>query len=337
MTTMSSIERYPIDTVSDNKVWVMMRRVHFHISDLVANQLHRRMIATTDRRILDALDYADISGLSSVSVSTLCAMVPILLRPQTAGSALVRLSERDLVDRADVEESSNHWQLTDRGHETRIDYGREVEQLLSRLLGPDEDPLTEILLHQAGLATGSMNDRLLPVLEFAGGLDAHAAPEPSTGWSALRRIHFYIDDLIYREIEPFGVGRVERRVLDSLGYARKHGIIGGLNVGTICRLNEAVSRQVVETALARMAAQHWVVKHIDPTKKVGSRLRQRWDLTAKGETIRETYKRYAQVRLREVIDLDEDHRASLLELARRAHHHRDSRCLPVIDYFQRTA
>lgn len=331
---MSSVQRSSVDTMSDSRVWVMMRRVHCHVNDLVANRLHQRMVSTTDRRILDALDYARICGLESVPVSTLCAMIPILLKPQTAASALTRLNDRGLVEMADCGPGLKHWRLTEQGRATRHDYGYEVEQLLRQIYGP-ADGLTETLLARARAAVDYMNERMVPVLEFEGGLGVDLPPVPSTDWSALRRIHFYINDLICREIEPFGVGRIERRVLDSLGYARKHEVDGGLNIGTICRLNEAVNRQVVQTSLERMVQQRWIVKNTDTSKKAGSRSRIRWDLTEKGTSIRETYKHFAQDKLHEIIDIDDNYGQELLALSWRAHHHRDSRCRPVIEHYHR--
>jgi DNA-binding MarR family transcriptional regulator len=319
-----------LDTRSDNDVWVVLRRVHFYASDLILHETEVFGVGPGERRLLDALDYAMTVGRSSVSTGTLCNVIPAPMKYSTALSTLQRMEERSWVT-ACTEEASRRqrWKITDKGDRIRTLYGQISKQILQQLYASAEEDLQEHLFELGQRALDFMNDRLVPALDAVEEIEAQ--PAPSDHWEALGRVHFYLSDLIVRETEPMGVGMNERRVLDTFGFAHKHGI-DGLSVASIGRLSLVLTRQHILSVLERAQARGWV-SQVGPARTRNVR----WDLTDKGRRVREIYKAYAQLKLWEVYGMtygvsqqayDNDR---FLELTKAAQHYRDARLVPVID------
>ncbi len=324
---MISTASYPVDTADDGNVWVVMRRVHWHTDDLIAHRLHQRGIRTAERRLLDALSYAHRCRLQPVSTAALCALAPSL-KAQTAASVLARLNRTGLVEEGPQSDGRlRQWQLTEAGTQTREDYSQEAERQLQILFDTRTGGEANALLDRVPSALDLVYSRMFPRVQHHSKGTAEQTTPPSTAWSALRQIHLYLSDYTYRETELFGIGPVERRVLDAIGYARKNGgPPHGLNVGTLCRLSEAVTRPVIQTALENLRESHVVEQH-----RIGDSRRSYWSLTETGESIREAYKRLTQIHLREVYDPDQTNSAGLLSLMRQAHQVRDRRLLPALN------
>ena len=321
------MHHYPIDTVDDANVWVMGRRVHWYADDLIAHQLHKRNIRTAERRLLDALFYVDRCGIERASTAVLCALTPTL-KSQTAASVLDRLRRAELIG-GDTSDGGRirRWWLAEAGRKTREDYCGEAERQLQVLFDTRSGESVNALLDRVPAALDLVESRLFPRVQYHAAGEAVRPAPPSTPWSALRRVHLHLSDHLYHETELFGIGPVERRVLDALGYARKM-CVPCLNVGTLCRLSEAVTRTVVQTALDNLRMRRLV-------EMSGETGRILWSLTAIGDSAREAYKRCAQLRLREFWDPDQIHSAELLDLMRRAHEHRDRRLQHALGYFNR--
>ena len=327
MTTL--IDPYPIDTTDDSHVWVVARRVHWHADDLIAHQLHNRNIRTTDRRLLDAMYYTHACGQERATTAALCALAP-MFKIQTASSILERLRGKGLVGRGTAADGrTREWWLTSDGHELRKDYCGEAERQLQNTFDTRSGLTSNILLDRVPAALDLVDGRLFPRVQHHAAGDAKQPDPPSTLWSALRRVHLHITDCLYHETETYGIGPVERRVLDALGYARKMEV-SCLNVGTMCRLSEAVTRTVVQTALENLRSGGLVSR----TARDGRNL---WALTSTGDLFRESYKRATQLRLRETYDPDGRHTDELLTLMRRAHQSRDRRLQQALAYFARPA
>ncbi len=324
---------------ADDKWWVVLRRVHFYISDLVVAATRPHRVGVIERRLLDALDYVEKSGAGGgVSVATICAIIQAPTKYQTAVSALDRMQGHGWVmsfERADSEERSRRsnllWQLTPSGRNVRETYGKITESIMKSVYAEAEVSRRERLFQHGELAVEYMNERVGAILDVSEG--------PTTGdfdpkmWAALRRTHFYINDLIFREIEPVGVGLVERRVLDAISFARKHGAVDGIDVATMCRLNEALSRQNAISALERMANRQWVARAENGSASQG---RVPWRLIEKGDKVRKNYKRYTEYKLREVYETGHEHTAEptdMLELAQSAQAYRNERLVPVVEQY----
>jgi DNA-binding MarR family transcriptional regulator len=324
-----------LDTTSDDDVWVVLRRVHFYASDLILNETEAFGVGPGERRLLDALDYAVAVGRPSVSTSTLCNVIPAPMKYSTALSTLQRMEEREWVtSRTENASKRQRWEITDKGDQIRELYGQISEQPLQQLYAAASQNLREHLFEFGRRALDFMNDRLVPVLDAVE--ESEAQPLRIDHWRALRRVHFYLSDLIVRETEPMGVGMNERRVLDTFGFAHKHGV-DGLSVTSIGRLNLVLTRQNILSVLERAQARGWV------TQTSPARTRNAlWDLTDKGRRVREIYKAYAQLKLCEVygmtygVSQNEEDGYRFLELTKAAQRYRDVRFIPVIDELRHT-
>ncbi len=350
---MSPRATYPIDTGDESDVFVIMRKVHWYVDDLIANHLHRRGIRTAERRVLDALYFSHHRGAEEMPTPAICELVPTL-PPQTAASVLARLESRrrnaDETDGANGNgrrrgKASNppeglvaasqsgrtkFWRLTETGIQTRAAYCKDVERQLQVFYDSRKGRASNPLLDRVPAALDYINVYLNPSVDRS---VSELRPNlvPTSPWSGLRRVHLYVSDSLYHAMRLTGVGPVERRVLDAIGYARKHKL-DGLNLGTICRLNDALTRPVAQTAINRLVNWGWL-KRIENDMKEHSTGRVLWSLTAKGDQAREAYKRRTILLLREVFDPEGNGR-KLADLIKAAHDHRDGRLLPGLDYLK---
>ena len=338
------MSHYSIDTSDDNHVFVVMRRAHWYVDDIIANLLYRRGIRTSERRLIDALYYARHRGVEAISTSALCDLVPTL-RPQTAVSVLNRLgnkSGRALVrdvdeSRADERTRTKLWALTLDGVAVREAYCKEVERQLQVFFDSRHGQGANALLDRVPAAWDYINAYLTPVIDRLSTDGLGPTIAPTTAWSGLRLVHFYLSDTLYHEMQSIGIGPVERRVLDMIGYARKHGLPDGLNLGTMCRLNDAVTRTVAHTAVKRLVDWNWLAEKVDGNKTKHSAGRILWRLTDRGDDAREAYKRRTQLLLRQVWDPDCEGTDALMAVAQEAHNQRDGRLLPGLDYLRSAA
>lgn len=319
-------DHFKVDTTDDNNVWVVLRRVNFYTGDLILRETEPIGVGVVERRLLDALGYAEESGRDWVGTSVLCAIVQAPMKHSTALSTLQRMTDQSWVVAQPKSDGSKrqNWQLTDSGRKVRSLYGQIAEQVIERLYADAGDELRDALFDIGRSALAFMNDRVIPILDYIG--QTRATELTTANWQALRSVHFYLSDLIVRETAPMGVGMNDRRVMDALGFARHRDIQGGLNVATICKLNAVLTRQIVLSVLDRASERGWVVK-IESTKG-----RPRWDLTEKGASVREIYKRYAQLKLCEVYGRQwgEENGEAFLHLAQVAQSYRDARLEPVV-------
>ncbi len=319
-------DHFKVDTTDDDNVWVVLRRVNFYTGDLILRETEQIGVGVLERRLLDALGYAEESGRDWVGTSVLCAIVQAPMKHSTALSTLQRMVEQSwVISKADSDGSKRQqWQLTDSGRQVRSLYGQIAEQVIQRLYGEAGEDLRDVLFDIGRSALAFMNDRVIPILDYIG--QSRATELTTTNWQALRSVHFYLSDLIVRETAPMGVGMSDRRVMDAIGFARHRDIQSGLNVATICKLNSVLTRQVVLSVLDRASERGWV------TKIPSSKGRPRWDLTDKGASVREIYKRYAQLKLCEVYGRQwgEEGGQAFLQLAQVAQSYRDARLEPVL-------
>lgn len=318
---------YPVDTTSDDNLWVVLRRVHFFAGDLITSGLSAIDVNTSERRILDALDDAESRGHASVSTATLCVIVIPSPKPSTALSTLRRMRARGWVE-STGDNNGQHWSLAPGGRETRRLYGQIAEQIQEQIYAEANKIVRPHLNRFGHRALTFMDERVVPILD--GVAVTEAQPRPRTTWAALRRVHFHLSDRIAQETASMDVGMNERRVLDALGLTRKKAIeygveMPGLSVATFCRLNPALTRQIVLSTLEKAEARHWVAK-TRPTSPRG----WLWDLTPKGVKIRETYKRYAQHKLREVYELNNDDQLLFRQLTLSAQAYRNARLEPIV-------
>ena len=330
---------YPINTNDDNDVFVVMRRVHWHADDIIAHILWRSEISSAERRLLDALYYAKRRGLERLSTSALCDMTPTL-RPQTAASILRRLTDKNglsFVRDEGNHDRQQHWSLTDDGEQRRSDCCVEIERQLQVFYDSRVGSSRNPFLERVPDALEYIDAFLTPVIDrFCSGSLA-PAPKPLTMWSGLRRVHFYISDAVYLHTQNFGIGPVERRVLDAIGYGRKNGLTDGLNLGTICRLCDAVTRPVAQTAVKRLVDWNWLSQTVDHSKNKRSAGRVLWRLTEQGDAAREAYKRRTQLLLREILDPNKVHGGDLFDLAVQAGEQRNRRLSPGLRYLKPVA
>lgn len=330
---------YPINTNDDEDVFVVMRRVHWYVDDLISHTLYRRGIGTSERRLLDALQYARQRGVEAVSTSSLCDLAPTL-RPQTAVSVLNRLenqSGRTLVRGVGTQGRNKLWSLTDEGFSIREAYSKEVERQLQVFFDSRFGSSRNSLLDRVPTALDYIHTYRIPIVDRLIGGPIAPPFVPTTAWSGLRLVHLYISDTLYHQFQAIGVGHVDRRVLDVIGYAGKHGLPEGLNLGTICRLNDALTRTVAHTAVKRMVEWGWLAEKVDGNKTKHSAGRILWRLTDRGHAAREAYKRRSQLLLQEIYDPNRDCPDSLMAVASEAHSHRDGRLLPGLDYLKAVA
>jgi len=335
MTESAPIKPFVVDTVSDDNIWVVLRRIHFFIGDVIEERFEPLRVGVMERRILEALTYAETSGTNELSAATLCVLIPVAPKPATAASALKRMEQRGWVTNTtrDDDAKTKLWLLTDEGRKIRELYRQIGVEAIQQVHADNGEHRSLQLYRWSDLATSYMNNRVVPILDFAEGV--RSEPLQLDRWSALLRIHFYINDLIFREIEPVGVGQIERRIFDVLGFARKHNVNDGLDIATMCRLNEALNRQTGQAALERMLNLNWVSKQ---SFTAAAGLRWRWNLTPDGSSIREIYKRYAQHKFREVYESavnTEADRTEFLLVSQSAQAYRDSRLLPILDRYRR--
>lgn len=337
-------------------LWDSLRRVHFYISDLATETLESRGIAIPERRVLDGLAYvARFSAAGGVTVTDLCDLMPSGVKTQTATSTLARLEKKGWVassavaGRRDRVRDKHLWHLTGDGHDKRSLYIDAVEQILKEVYaeafldGPQRERLKHLQSQAEERFSTAMNfidERYLPVLELAGGAVEELPELERDMWAALRRTHFYISDLIYREIEPVGIGPAERRVLDALGFAYSRGAVDGIPIAVICDLNRAANRQSVTMALERMsdtdsgAGPGWVEQ--SKSVRAGRRRGRLWRMTGKGLRVRRTYMRYARHKIQEAYELDDASQRSddaLLKIAESAESYRNRLLEPIVESF----
>lgn len=319
---------YPVDTTSDDNPWVVLRRVHFYAGDLIASELEKIGVSVIERRILDAFDDAETYGRVSVSTGTLCVMVLPPPKPSTAMSTLRRMQQRGWIETVGDSKVGQLWSLLPAGRTTRQLYGQIAEQIQEQIYAEADETLREHLDRFGQRAMMFMDDRMVPIFDAVENTEPRRKQRDM--WPALRRVHFHLSDRIARENASMDVGMNERRVLDALGYTRKRASeasvqMPGLGVATICKLNPALTRQTTLSTLEKAAAKGWVIK-TQPTTPRG----WLWDLTDKGVAVRETYKRYAQHKLRGVYELNDEDQQLFLQLTLTAQAYRDARLEPIV-------
>jgi DNA-binding PadR family transcriptional regulator len=312
--------------------WGALRRVHFYINDLIFCDLHPLGVGVNERRVLDALAFADARGATDgLPVAAICKLIPPRTTPQTVGSVLGRVQELGWVDALEASLGRGRgrpWRLNDRGRELRAACKRIIEMILQENYHRATTEQRDALLAFGQAAAEFMDSRLGPVMHRA---DPAASVEPQRrpNWAALRRAHFFTHDLIFTEVEPIGVGVVERRVLDALGFAAHKGATDGITTKTICALVcTPIRSQAATSVLARMGDSGWVESHdIDPGSRRGERL---WRLTPGGQAVRRTYKEYAESVIRNIHGRGASDLRDLLALAQRAEEHRIVRLEPIV-------
>jgi DNA-binding MarR family transcriptional regulator len=322
------VEPDPADAESP---WTSLRRVHFYIDDLVFWEIERLGIGLIERRVLDTLAFAEAQGArDGIPVAAICDLIPPRTNPQTVGSALERMRELGWVEILDSSMSrGRRWRLSARGREVRRACKDIVEMILQENYHKATDQQLEALLDFGQAAMEFMDTKLAPVVHRADPAASIGAPARRPNWAALRRTHFYINDLIFTEVEPIGVGANERRVLDALGFAAHHGARSGVTVKTICDLIAAPLRpQAASSVLQRMETWGWVAANND--ERSGRRRGRRWHLSDGGRHIRGVYKEFAEVVMRDVYGRRAPDLGELLALAQTAERHRSVRLEPIV-------
>ncbi|MCP3988820.1 MAG: hypothetical protein GY724_07090 [Actinomycetia bacterium] len=312
--------------------WASLRRVHFYISDLVFRDLHPLGVGVIERRVLDALAFAEARGATDgMPVAAICKLIPPRTTPQTVGSVLERMKDVGWVELLGASASKGrgrHWRLSERGRQLRTVGKQIIEMILQENYHRATTQQREALLTFGQAAAEFMDSRLVPVVHRA---DPAASVEPQRrpNWAALRRSHFYINDLIFTEVEPIGVGVVERRILDALGFAAHQGAVDGITTKTVCDLISApVRAQAAASVLGRIQDWGWVESH--EMKRPGRRQERVWLLTESGRAIRAMYKEYAESVIRDVYGRRADDLGDLLALAETAERHRNVRLEPIV-------
>ncbi len=326
------------DDLAGEDQWNILRKVHFFINDLIVDALDAMGVSVAERRVLDALAYVDrFDAVEGVAAADLCDLMPSGMKIQSASSTLGRLEQVGLVEssvqgREDRTKDRSIWRITHKGHQKRFLYISSAERILREVYADafdDDHQVNNFKLHQRraarrfeaaqrfAIAMRHIDERYLPVLQLTHGSVCDDQRLERDMWAALRRTHFHVNDLIYREMEPIGIGPVERRVLDSLAFAYKAGAVDGIPVATICALtSRANSRQAVAMALERMSAgspgspgPNWVEQG-EPLS-TGRRRGRLWRLTSDGVRVRRNYSRYARHKIQETYELEQEDREEL--------------------------
>ncbi|MEM7338279.1 MAG: MarR family winged helix-turn-helix transcriptional regulator [Actinomycetota bacterium] len=157
------------------------------------------------------------------------------------------------------------------------------------------------------------------------------SPATSGDWASVRRVHFYVSDLIARDIEAFGIGVPERRMFEALHFGEWVSHQDGVSVAAICEMiPERPAAQTVASILDRMHTQGWVERLA--TKSAGPHGGRLWSLSPGGREVRNEYKRIVEIVLQEVYsDATNEERAALLDNARVAMQQRHTLLAPVAD------
>ncbi|MEM9615455.1 MAG: hypothetical protein AAGA59_21125 [Actinomycetota bacterium] len=274
-----------------------LRRIHFHINDQITCVIERMGLSVLDRRLLDALAYAEGRGLDEgLPVATICDLVPPSPKPQTALSALSRMAADDRAWVARHGESAEgrrgkRWRLTDVGHRVRHDYLRVAETVLREVFAEADAEEHEALVARGEALSRTMDEQLGPVVDFLEPT-APGRSSPPRAWSAVCTAHFFVNDLIFERAEKVGVDVVDRRILDALSFAASRGV-PAITVGTLAALITPTMRPGLATnTLDRMLRLGWI------DRRLGRRaVDSLWSLTARGRDVRHDYTRFAEARV----------------------------------------
>ncbi len=129
--------------------------------------------------------------------------------------------------------------------------------------------------------------------------DADEADEPASPWAALRRVHFYVSDLFFRQAARIDIDFANRRVLDYLDFARDRGALDGLTVRDLCELIPPRMRtQQVVATIDRLRDRGFVEPGDERT--TGLRRGRLWRLTEAGQAARTAYKTLMEEILQDV-------------------------------------
>ena len=172
-------------------------------------------------------------------------------------------------------------------------------------------------------------------VSLRGRVELPTAADPEAAWASLRRVHFYIGDLIFWDLERLGVGVIERRVLDTLAYAETSGANDGLPVAAICDLIPARTKpQTVGSVLDRMKDLGWVeITEPSPGSGPGQgRGRGRhWRLSTRGRGVREGCKQIVEMILQENYHKATDQQLeTLFNFGQAAMEFIDAKLVPVV-------
>ena len=312
--------------------WAALRRVHFYINDLIFWDLHPLGVGVNERRVLDALAFADARGaVDGLPVAAICNLIPPRTTPQTVGSVLERMRDLGWVEALEASLGRGRgrpWRIDDRGRQVRTACTRIVEMILQENYHRATTEQRDALLAFGQAAAEFIDSRLVPVMHRADPA-AWVEPQRRPNWAALRRTHFFINDLIFTEVEPIGVGAVERRILDGLGFAAHQGATEGITTRTICALICAPIRsQAATSVLGRMRDLGWVES--EDAGPSGRRQERIWRLTPGGQAVRARYKAYAESVIRDVHGRGTGDIGNLAALAQLAEQHRTVRLEPIV-------
>lgn len=129
--------------------------------------------------------------------------------------------------------------------------------------------------------------------------DELAADEADAPWPALRRVHFYVSDLFFRQAARIDIDVANRRVLDYLDFAQDRGALDGLTVRDLCELIPPRTRtQQVSATLDRLRGRGFVEPGAE--RVTGERRGRLWRLTEAGQAARGSYKLLMEEILRDV-------------------------------------
>lgn len=325
----------PTAVNDDDPSWPHLRLTHFYINDLFFRETEPMGIGVPERRYLDALSFARKRGAGQgVTVGTLCGLMPPATKTTTAVSLLERLEAAGWVEARKPADGKRGrlWRLTDEGADRRTEYNPIAENIFRKVYAGSTEEL-DILKRMGQSASTSRESRLSPIVGRVvdGRVDKHVH-EPD--WAALRRAHFYISDLFYHAAEPVGVGPIERRILDSLGFARQEGRLDGVTVATLCKLIQPDTQpQTVSSALSRMSERNGWIAPEELSDAADRRRGRRWRLTEKGDKVRAFYKTAIEDILRDVHNgAEPEDQATLLRLARSGVQFRDDRLRPILEF-----
>ncbi|MEM7338280.1 MAG: hypothetical protein AAF467_06520 [Actinomycetota bacterium] len=150
-------------------------------------------------------------------------------------------------------------------------------------------------------------------------------------WGPLRRVHFYVSDLIARDLGAFGVYVPERRVFEALHFGESVSHQDGVSIAAICgMLPENPPAQTVASTLERMRTQGWVEQLA--RKSVGPHGGRLWALTDDGRGVRDRYKQIVEVTLREFYsDATNEELSAMLKNGRAALALQNELLVPVAD------
>ncbi len=312
----AATDRDPVDAER-----AALRRIHFHINDQIMGVLERMGLSVLDRRLLDALAYAEGRGLDEgLPVATICDLVPPSPKPQTALSALSRMAADDRGWVAQFGESAEgrrgkRWRLTDVGRRVRDDYLDVAETVVREVFAEADDDQRRTLLARGEAVSELMDDQLGPVVDFLEPT-APGRSSPARAWTAVCIAHFHVNDLIFERAEKVGVDVVDRRILDALSFAASRGV-SAITVGTLSALVTPTMRPgLAANTLERMLRLGWVDRR--PGRRAVDSL---WLLTSRGRDVRADYTRFAEAQVA-IVRTGVGEQAAFHEMARLAETHR---------------